>query len=96
MQFLLDGMHKTHEVYQQLIDTHPEDREDDFIAAFLKEQRARGAEPGSFTQPQLHHLLADLFGAGVDTTLTTLRWLLIYVAKHADIQVHWSLDLLSL
>lgn len=87
MNFLLDGKHKTHEVYQRLIDTHPEGRDDDFIAAFLKEQQARGAEPGSFTTSQFYHLLADLFGAGVDTTLTTLRWLLIYLAMHLEIQV---------
>lgn len=87
MHFLLDGKEKTHAVYQQVIDDHPEDKEGDFIAAFTREQRSRGSDLGSFTRPQLYHLLADLFGAGVDTTVTTLRWFLIFIAHHQDIQV---------
>lgn len=86
MNFLIDGKLKTHEVYQQIIDAHPADQVDDFIAAFTNEMRMRSDNVGSFTQQQFYHLLADLFGAGVDTTLTTLRWFLLYMAVHPEIQ----------
>lgn len=87
MHFLMDGKLKTHEVYQKIIDSHPADQVDDFIAAFSSEVSSRPDDVGSFTQQQFYHLLADLFGAGVDTTLTTLRWFLLYMAVHPEIQV---------
>jgi cytochrome P450 len=34
----------------------------------------------------LYHLQGDLFGAGLDTTLTNLKWILLCLAKHQDVQ----------
>lgn len=36
---------------------------------------------------QMHYLLADMFGAGLDTTSVTLGWFLLYMALHPQQQV---------
>ncbi len=71
----------------------------DVIEAYLLEmERRRGAaaaaddddvvaSAGTFGMTQLHHVLADLFGAGTDTTMTTIQWVLLYMILHPDVQV---------
>lgn len=58
---------------------------------FLKEQKRRfenGEDSARFmTDEQLHYLLADMFGAGLDTTAVTLAWFLLYMALHPEEQV---------
>ena len=31
-------------------------------------------------------MIADLFGAGLDTTLTTMKWALVYLASYPELQ----------
>lgn len=58
---------------------------------FLIEQKRRfesGEESSRFvTDEQLHFLLADMFGAGLDTTSVTLSWFLLFMALHPKEQV---------
>ncbi|XP_046478170.1 cytochrome P450 306a1 [Neodiprion pinetum] len=86
MRFLVEGKLKTHDVYRAI----SEDRRksgsarDSVLAMFEEETKRRLAsgDIGHFSEPQKLHLLADLFGAGTDTTLTTLRWLLLFLAAY--------------
>lgn len=90
MRFLVDGKLKTHDVYRGISERRgARDERESILAAFEEEARRRSVsgEPGHFTEPQKLHLLADLFGAGTDTTLTTLRWLLLFLAAHPGEQV---------
>nr|CAD7399156.1 unnamed protein product [Timema poppensis] len=95
MRFLMEGKEKTHVVYDNMIRERKKRGEgsgpgDDMIDAFLAEMSRRQAsgrgDEGFYTVSQFHHLLADLFGAGVDTTLTTLRWFLLFMAQNPDVQ----------
>lgn len=81
MTFLLDGKHKTHKVYQKLIEeqqatidlTKPDFVPENIIQAFLLEMKST-TDIEYFSNEQFYHLLADVFGAGLDTTLSTLRY----------------------
>ncbi|PSN36025.1 Cytochrome P450 306a1 [Blattella germanica] len=92
MNSLIDGKDKTHELYREIIENHLQkqkcaDVDDDLVFAFLEERDRRGKDGEDFYSTlQFHHLLADMFGAGVDTTLTTLRWFILYMAAYPDVQ----------
>ncbi|XP_076251779.1 cytochrome P450 enzyme phantom isoform X2 [Rhynchophorus ferrugineus] len=108
MSFLIKGQHKTHRFYQKLINEENvllnKSRSADldtnsytnFIQGFLIEREKRQNTDDVhkyYNEKQFHHLLADVFGAGLDTTLVTLRWFLLYIARNTKIQSQLRDDL---
>lgn len=97
IEFLLNGKEKTHKIYDRIIakvqaqiDTNEINDISCIVELFLREKKQRlidgNPKAELCSDEQLRHLLADLFGAGVDTTLTTLRWFLVFVAHDPIIQ----------
>ncbi|XP_069336176.1 cytochrome P450 2J2 [Eulemur rufifrons] len=67
----------------------------DFIDAYLKEMaKNAGNATSSFHEENLIWSTLDLFFAGTETTSTTLRWGLLYLAFYPEIQekVHAEID----
>ncbi|XP_046518344.1 cytochrome P450 2J2 [Equus quagga] len=59
----------------------------DFIDAYLKEmEKYKGDVTSSFHEENLIYSTLDLFFAGTETTSTTLRWGLLYLALYPEVQ----------
>lgn len=100
LEYIIAGQSKTHSIYHKHIEKHRNipKTTDHFIDAFIKEREARSNDPSVkyFNDAQFVHLLADLFGAGLDTTLSTLRWVLLFVAKNPIVQEKLYIELKSI
>lgn len=95
MDFLLTGIKRTHKVYDEIADEcertlDTSQGSDSILRRFLLEKRERemnnDALASNCNRNQLNYLLADIFGASLDTTLSTLRWYLLLLVKHPDVQ----------
>lgn len=89
LDWMIAGKEETHKEYQRVIESC-QNQVDNVAKSFLQEKERLNQENSSeeqfFCQSQLHHLLADIFGAGLDTTLTTLKWVLLYLCKYPETQ----------
>ncbi|CAG9863597.1 unnamed protein product [Phyllotreta striolata] len=90
IDFILTGITNTHKEYSKIIKEQSIQQVDDsnIIQAFLTEKRKKPPLVAEklYNDTQLHFLLGDLFGASLDTTLTTLRWYFLYLSKYPSIQ----------
>ncbi|NXF85017.1 CP2DE protein, partial [Eubucco bourcierii] len=69
------------------METWDPDHTRDFTDVFLKEmKKGKEAEENGFTYDNLRLVAADLFGAGTETTSTTLRWAVLYMLLHPEVQ----------
>ncbi|XP_067157425.1 cytochrome P450 2J2-like [Apteryx mantelli] len=65
-------------------DLHPS-KSRDFIDSYLQEM-VKDDGGGCFCEENLASCMLDLFFAGTETTSTTIRWALLYMAKYPEIQ----------
>lgn len=80
--------------FQKLINQHIDDLDlseppRDFIDAYLHEISKRNETDHidhSFTDPQMLQSVIDLFGAGMETTKSSLLWAFLYMAANPDKQ----------
>ncbi|KAG2462211.1 CP2J2 protein, partial [Polypterus senegalus] len=80
------------EFVQQSVNEHRKtldpDNLRDFVDAYIVEIEKQRSNPAfMFTDENLIITIGDLFLAGSDTTTTTVRWGLLYMTQHPEIQV---------
>lgn len=99
IKWVKGNVKRFNEYFSELYEEHkvmfnPKDCRD-FIDHFIKEMEANDSEANtSFTLKQLCFILADLFGAGTETTATALRWAILFLLNYPDIQqkLHTEID----
>ncbi|XP_041347842.1 cytochrome P450 2U1-like [Gigantopelta aegis] len=75
---------------EQHVASYDEDDTDDFISAYIKEMKQKESlgdgNSSSINKENLRAVIQDLFIAGMETTSTTIRWLLLYLLHFSDVQ----------
>ncbi|XP_067675268.1 cytochrome P450 2J4-like [Haliotis asinina] len=81
------ALHRTDPLLQQA---------DDFVNAYIQEidrQETLNVENTTFFNDMLVGIIIEFFVAGTETTATTLRWALLYLCLHPEIQEKAQLEL---
>ncbi|XP_041052611.1 cytochrome P450 2D26-like [Carcharodon carcharias] len=96
---IFENQEKTIHFVQKIVTEHKKlwdpNEPRDFIDAFLAEQeKMKNGPKTSFLENNLLGTAYDLFAAGTETTSTTLRWALLFMVLHPDLQskVHEEID----
>ncbi|XP_062607306.1 cytochrome P450 1A1-like [Saccostrea cucullata] len=89
---LIDHFQKARkEIGAPIMDTydpaHPRHAFDGFLNACLKYNITDTPSEEGLTKTQLTETLLEIFGAGFETTASTLRWALMYYAEYQDVQM---------
>ena len=77
-----DYFMKTINEHEQTLD---EENPRDFIDVYLTEI-AKESEENLFNKEDLVVCLMDFFGAGTETSSNTLKWIVLYLTLHQDVQ----------
>nr|XP_054771827.1 cytochrome P450 2U1-like [Lytechinus pictus] len=66
----------------------------EMYAEQMMEAERESSGKHTFTEDNMYRAVADLFAAGTETTATTLKWALMYMVLHRDVQekIHKELD----
>ncbi|XP_023339469.1 cytochrome P450 306a1 [Eurytemora carolleeae] len=104
IRWIKKGQVETHVEYERVIREREVRLEEgmepecitDFYLQEVQERNKAGLNLKSFTRNQLYHLQADMFGAGTDTTVTSILWNLLILSSKGrnDLQkrIHEELD----
>ena len=86
------------ELYEEHVQTFDENNPRDIMDMSIMEttKRPEGAYSSDFSAGQLSATVADLFGAGAETTATAIRWAVLYLMKFPDIKQRLQSDIDSI
>uniref|UniRef100_A0AC34QI40 Cytochrome P450 n=1 Tax=Panagrolaimus sp. JU765 TaxID=591449 RepID=A0AC34QI40_9BILA len=92
---VIDGIKDEIKKHRETLDFDSEPR--DYIDAFLIEQKRQNFEKnehGEWSDRQLIGAVYDLFGAGMETTSTSIRTFILYMVRNPEIQkkIHEEID----
>ena len=71
------------EEHKKILDIH---NPRDFIDVYLIEMENQESSEVEFSEEELGSILLDFFHAGTETSSTTLKWIILYLCLHQDVQ----------
>ncbi|KAJ3659695.1 hypothetical protein Zmor_011370 [Zophobas morio] len=98
LQNIWNKMHNfVNEVIKYNAQFSPDEKEDSLpsiINAFMQKKSTRNSDE-IYNLEELRYLILDMFGASTETTVTSILWTVLYLAKYEDVQEKVRQELLS-